>query len=64
MERIREDDHAGAAGRDPRDLDRVLERFGAGVDEDRLLVGTATRREPARRLQTSTYGSYIPTMKH
>ena len=38
MEAAVERDHRGAPGRDPRDLDRVLDRLGARVDEDRLLV--------------------------
>ena len=36
MEGAVEDDHAGTAGGRARDLDGVLDRLGAGVDEQRL----------------------------
>ena len=48
-----EDDDRGPAGRGARDLDRVLDRLRAGVDEDRpLLLARARRelREPAADL--------------
>ena len=38
MEGVVEDHDGGPAGRGARDLDRVLDRLGAGVDEDRLLL--------------------------
>ena len=41
VERAVEDDDAGAAGRRAGDLDRVLDRLGAGVDEQRLRRGVA-----------------------
>ena len=37
MEAVLEDDDGGPSGRGACDLDRVLDRLGAGVDEDRLL---------------------------
>jgi hypothetical protein len=36
VERVVERDHGGPSGRDARDLDRILDRFGAGVDQERL----------------------------
>ena len=45
MERAVEDDHCGPAGRSARDLDRVLDRLCAGVDEHRPLRFACTRRE-------------------
>ena len=45
VERVVEDDHGRAAGRDARDLDRVLDRLGARVQEQRLLICTPTRRQ-------------------
>ena len=45
VEGVVEDDHRRPAGRDARDLHRVLDRLGAGVDEDRLLLVAAARRE-------------------
>ena len=45
MERVVEDDDARAARGDARDLDRVLERLGAGVDEQCLLILAPARRE-------------------
>ena len=41
MEGAVEDDDAGAAGRRTRDLDGVLDRLRARVDEDRLRLGVA-----------------------
>ena len=45
VERVVEDDHRRAAGRHARDLDGVLDRLGARVQEQRLLVGTAAGRQ-------------------
>ena len=45
VERVIEDDDGRAAGRGPRDLDGVLDRLGAGVQEDALLVGPRARRQ-------------------
>ena len=47
MERVVEDEHRGAAGGGARDLDRVLDRLGAGVDEQALLLGAGARRQLA-----------------
>ena len=65
VERVVEDDHRGPPGGGARDLHGVLDRFGARVQR----AATSSRRVAAARsrrgsLQTSTYGSYIPTMKH
>ena len=43
MERVREREHGGPAGRGARDLDGVLDRLGAGVEE-RGLDRSADRR--------------------
>ena len=59
-----EDDDAGPAGRGARDLDRVLDRLGARVDEQPTSVAASPGERSSSRRQTSTYGSYIPTMKH
>ena len=45
MEGVVEHDHGRAAGGDARDLDGVLDRLGAAVQEQRLLVGAAAGRE-------------------
>ena len=45
MEGVVEDDDGRAAGGDARDLDRVLDRLRAGVDEDAPLLAFAARRE-------------------
>ena len=45
MERVVEDDHRRPAGRDARDLDGVLDRLRAAVQEQRLLVRAAARRQ-------------------
>ena len=45
MERVVEDDHRGPAGGDARDLDGVLDRFRAGVDEQALLLLARAGRE-------------------
>ena len=45
MEGVVEHDDGGAPGGGARDLHRVLVRLGAGVHEDRLLVGPGARRE-------------------
>ena len=45
METSLEDDHRGPAGGVARDLDRVLDRLGAGVQEDRLLACPPGGRE-------------------
>ena len=45
MKGVVEDDDRRPAGRDARDLDGVLDRFGAGVDEQRALLTAATGRE-------------------
>ena len=45
VERVVEDDDGGTTGGSARDLDRVLHRLRAGVDEDRLLLGARARRE-------------------
>ena len=45
VEGVVEDDHGGPAGRGARDLDGVLDRLGAAVDQDRLLLVAAARRE-------------------
>ena len=45
MEGVVEDDDRRSAGGGARDLDRVLDRLGAGVDEQGLLLVAAARRE-------------------
>ena len=45
VERVVEGDDRLATSRPARDLDRVLDRFGAGVHEDRALLAAAARRE-------------------
>ena len=45
VERVLEDDHARPAGRGARDLDRVLDGLGSGVQEEGLLVGADAGRE-------------------
>ena len=45
VERPVEDDDSGPPGRGTRDLDRVLDRLGAGVHEDRSLLRPRARRE-------------------
>ena len=45
MERVLEDDDSGLTGRDARDLDRVLDRLGAAVQEQALLLGAGARRQ-------------------
>ena len=53
MEAVLEDDDAGASGRRARDLDRILDRLGARVHEDRLLALAGAGRvlcEPAAHL--------------
>ncbi len=45
VERVVEDDHRRTAGRHARDLDGVLDRLGARVEQHRLLVGPAAGRE-------------------
>ena len=45
MEGAVEDDHRGSPGRDACDLDGVLDRFGPAVQQHRLLVVAAARRE-------------------
>ena len=45
MEAVVERDDRGPAGRGARDLDRVLDRLCAGVDEERALLALAAGRE-------------------
>ena len=45
VEAVVEHDDRGPAGRGARDLDRVLDRLGAGVDEERALLALAAGRE-------------------
>src|SRR5205823_15062640 len=49
VERPLESDHGGPLREEPRELDRVLDRFGARVEE-RGLRRTAERRRPAQPL--------------
>src|SRR5712691_280324 len=44
VERVIEDDHSGPPGRSARNLDGVLDRFGAGVHEERLRLTVAGPR--------------------
>ena len=60
MEAVVEDDDAGAAGRGTRDLDRVLDRLGARVHQDRLLALARARRvlgEPSAHLDVGLVGA-------
>ena len=60
VEAVVEDDDAGAAGRRTRDLDRVLDRLGARVHQDRLLVLARARRvlgEPPAHLDVGLVGA-------
>ncbi len=45
VERVVEDDHGGPAGRGPRDLDGVLDRLRARVEENRALLLPRARGE-------------------
>ena len=53
MERVLEDEHRGPPRRDARDLHGILDRLGAGVDEDRALLLSPQGESSASRLQTS-----------
>ena len=60
MEAVLEDDDRRPAGRGARDLDGVLDRLRAGVDEDRLLALAGARRvlgEPPTDLDVRLVGA-------
>ena len=62
MEGALEGDHRGTAGREPRELDRVLDRLVPALKKA-ALAGTVNGARASRRSASSTYGSYGTTVK-
>ena len=58
-----EADHGRAAGVGPRELDRVLDRLGAGVEERGLRRARRAARSASRRSDSVAYTSYGTTVK-